>query len=191
MARIPGHTCILVAKKKDYIQNLADIGFQFERYVTGKSMSDTAGNPKSVEHIHTMNIGDKTVLFRAEVDAVDADGSIVEVKASNPQYWGTKVLFQMISSGSSLLCHGEKSRGVLTRATLKSLSNVSRDALLYSNVSSLQKNITEGMDAIQSQLKDNKTYRVCFSGGSLKLVPASTRVFCLFPPDNIVDALTC
>ena len=68
--------------------------------------------------MHTMKIGKRwTVLFCAEVDAKDDDGSPVEVKASNPHYWGTKVMFQMISSGSSRLCHGEKSRGALTRVT--------------------------------------------------------------------------
>mmetsp|Transcript_19394 Transcript_19394/g.40905 ORF Transcript_19394/g.40905 Transcript_19394/m.40905 type:complete len:338 (+) Transcript_19394:65-1078(+) len=189
VSRIPGSKCILVAKKKDYTQDLADVGFQFERYVTGGSMLDTSGNPKNTEHIHTMRIGDKTVLFRAEVDASDADGSAIEIKASNPRYWGTKVMFQMISSGSSKLCHGEKSRGVLTRVTLKSLSSVSQEALEYGNISSLQKNIVKGMDAIQDQLKDGGTYRVCFTNGCLKLIPASTRVFGLFPPDHVVKAL--
>ena len=107
VSRIPGMTCILIAKKKDRTQDLRDIGFQFERYVTGGSMSDTSGKSKHVEHIHMMKIEEKTVLFRAEVDAADADGSLVEVKASNPHYWGTKVMFQMISSGKSKLCHGE------------------------------------------------------------------------------------
>ena len=142
-----------------------------------------------VEHLHIMKIGDKTVLFRAEVDASDAEGSTVEVKASNPRYWGTKVMFQMISSGSSTLCHGEKSRGVLTRVTLKSLSRVAGDALEYANTSSLQKNILQGMKSIHSQLKDDGNYRVHFSGGVLKLVPASNRTASLFPPDHIVERL--
>ena len=98
--------CILVAKKKDYAQNLADVGFQFERYVTGGDMMDTKTNT-SVEHIHIMKVGERTVLFRAEVDAIDGNGSALEVKASNPRYWGTKVMFQMISSGSSKLCQGK------------------------------------------------------------------------------------
>lgn len=152
-------------------------------------MMDTTDTTK-VEHIHTMKIGDKVVLFRAEVDAADANGTAIEVKASNPRYWGTKVMFQMISSGSTKLCHGEKSRGVLTRVNLRSLSSVSRDALNYADVSLLQRNIIEGMEAIQSQLNDEKTYRVHFSGGSLKLVPSSARAFPLFPSDTIVESLT-
>lgn len=150
---------------------------------------DTSNNT-TVEHLHLMKIGEKTVLFRAEVDAVDTDGSPIEVKASNPRYWGTKVMFQMISSGSTKLCHGEKSRGVLTRVTLKKLSSVAMDALEYANVSSLQKNILKGMDEIQSQVKDDETYKVSFTGGSLRLVPASTRIYTMFPPDHIVKSLT-
>ena len=76
-------------------------------------MMDTADNPRHVGHAHTMKVGDKTVLFRAHVNAMDAHGSAVEVKASNSWYWETKVMFQMISSSSSKLCHGEKSRGSL------------------------------------------------------------------------------
>ena len=53
VARVPGFKCILIAKKKDYIQNLADVGFQFERYVTGGSMMDTSNNT-NVEHLHLM-----------------------------------------------------------------------------------------------------------------------------------------
>ncbi len=143
----------------------------------------------TVEPMHTMKIGKRTVLFRAEVNAKDDDGSPVEVKASNPHYWGAKVMFQMISSGSSKLCHGEKWRGALTRVTLKSLLRVSKDALEYANVSTLQKNILQGMEAILSQLHDDNPHRVNFSGGSLKLLPASAKVFTLFPPDDIVARL--
>lgn len=151
-------------------------------------MMDTK-NTTDVEHIHTMQIGTKKVLFRAEVDAMHADGSLVEVKASNPRYWGTKVMFQMISSGSSKLCHGQKSRGVVTRVTLKTLSKVSRESLENANASSLQKNIVQGMDAIQSQLKDDGKYRITFSCGSLKLIPVSDSSYELFPPDRTVKRL--
>ncbi len=145
-----------------------------------------ANDFSTVEHMHKMKVGERTVLFCAEVDAKDDKGSPVKVKAKNPFYWG---MFQMISCGSSKLCHGEKSRGVLTRVTLKSLSEVSKDALKDSNVSFLQKNILRGMEAISSQLQDSEPHRVTFSGGSLKLLPISTRVFALFPPNDVVVRL--
>jgi hypothetical protein len=183
--RIPGTKCILVAKRKDYEKNLGDLGYQFERHVTGVGLME-ANDFSTVEHMHKMKVGERTVLFCAEVDAKDDKGSPVKVKAKNPFYWG---MFQMISCGSSKLCHGEKSRGVLTRVTLKSLSEVSKDALKDSNVSFLQKNILRGMEAISSQLQDSEPHRVTFSGGSLKLLPISTRVFALFPPNDVVVRL--
>lgn len=143
----------------------------------------------TVEHLHTMMIGSKTVLFCAEIDAIDAEGSIVEVKASNPRYWGTKVMFQMISSGSSKLCQGHKYGGLLIDVTMKSLSTVCREALQCANVNTLQKNIQQGMDAIQSQLQDDRNYKITFSSGVLKLVPASDRLYTLFPPDHVVASL--
>ena len=196
ISRIPGTTCILIAKKKVYTQDPRDIGFQFERYVTGGSMSDTSGNPKHVGHIHMMKIGEKTIIFRAEVDAADVDGSLVEVKASNPHYWGTKVMFQMISSGSSKLCHGEKSREKsreksgrwwLDRITLRSLSSISKKALVGFDIKTLETNIFESMKAIQSQLKVDGTYKVSLSSGSLILQGS---VIDLLPPNDIAKALT-
>lgn len=151
-------------------------------------MADT-NSTIQVEHMHTMKVGNKTILFRAEVDAIDADDSAIEIKASNPQYWGTKVMFQMISSGSSKLCHGEKYRGSLSRVTLRGLSSVAASALQYANVNNLQKNILDGMDAIQSQLQDDGLYKVCFMKGKLILAPASSRLFTLFPPNDVVESL--
>lgn len=188
VSRIPGTDCIIVVRRKEYTKNLADVGFQFERYVTGGRMADSQ-DTSTVEHIHTMKVGSNTVLFCAEVDAIDAEGSVVEVKASNPRYWGTKVMFQMISSGSSKLCHGQKSRGVLTDVTIKSLYTVSREALQYEDVNTLQKNIQQAMEAIRSQLKDDRKYKITFSYGMLKLVPASDRLYTLFPPDHVVSSL--
>ena len=110
-----------------------------------------------------MKVGNKIVFFRAEVDAVDENGAAIEIKASNPRYWGTKVMFQMISSGSSKLCHGEKSRGTLTRVTLRSLTSVAVTALEYSSARAPENNILDGMEAIYKQVKDEKRYRVCFT----------------------------
>jgi hypothetical protein len=188
VSRVPGTKCILVAKKKSYTKNLADFGFQFERYVTEGSMMNTK-DTSSIEHIHTMKVGTKTVLFRAEVDAVDENGGPVEIKASNPRYWGTKVMLQMISSGSSKLCHGEKFRGTLTRVSLKNLSSVAATAFQGSRAGIVEKNILDGMEAIMSQVQDDMTYRVCFVNGTLKIVPASSRTFVLFPSDGVVKSL--
>lgn len=166
---ILGTKCIIVVNKKEYEDNLADVGYQFKRYVTGKNMMDTK-KTANIEQIHTIQIGTKKVLFHADVDTVNSDGSLVKAKTSNPRYWGTRVMFQMISCGSSKLCHGRKSRRVLTRVTMKSLSEVSLDALQYVDVKSLQRNILDGMDAIQSQLKGDKSTRSPFVGDPSSLL---------------------
>ena len=59
------------------------------------------------------------------MDAIDDNNDIVEITASNPQYWGTRVIFPMISSGSTVLFHGQKRKDILTQVLTKSLSRVS------------------------------------------------------------------
>ena len=185
--RIPGTDCILVSKRQVYTQDLSDHGFQFERLVTGKSVPDE-GEVEFVEHMHLMKVGDYDVLFCAETDAIQHE-SPVEIKVSNPRYWGTKVMFQMISSGSTRLCHGEKSRGTVTRILMRNLSTVAKEALAYSSISQLQKNITDGMEAIDSQLKHNELRKISFYGGSLKLLPTSERASAILPPSDVVKSL--
>ena len=185
--RIPGTNCILIVKRKVYTQNLSDPGFQFERSVIGKDDSKT-GTAEFVEHLHIMKVGKYNVLFPAEIDAL-RNGSPVEIKASNPRYWGTKVMFQMISSGSTKLCHGEKYRGAVTRITLRSLSTVVKEALEYSSTSQLQKNILEGMEAVDSQLNHGELRKISFFGGSLKLLSTSDRVSAILPPNDVLTPL--
>lgn len=188
--RVPGtNNCIMVAKKKQYTFNKGELGYQFERYVTGGDMYDTS-DFSVVEHLHLMKVGDDhTVLFRAEADAIDENGDLVEIKASNPRYWGTKVMFQMISNGSATLCHGEKYRGVLQRVTSKSLSRVAKDAMYDTN--RLEKNIEDGMRKLKNGVKIDQPYRISFSySGNLCLTPVTENRFVLLPPENIVLDLT-
>lgn len=187
-SQIPGTKCILVVKRKDYIKNLADVGFQFERYVTGGDMHDSSCFDQ-VEHLYLANVGSHKVLFRAEVDAIDSDGNPVEVKASNPKYFGTRVMFQMISSGSSSLCHGQRFRRTLNSVTLKSLSTVAKDALYTSNKKILETNILEGMDALHHQMKNEGVFSISFHGGKLKLTQESSKQFALLPSKKVVESL--
>ena len=190
VTRVPGSNCILVVKNKRYTKNLADFGFQFERVVTGGKMEDTS-DWSQVEHLHLMKVGKNNVLFCAEVDAIDEQDALVEIKASNPRYWGTKVLFQMISSGSTILCHGEKYRGVLTRITTKSLSRVAKDALYSTDVRRLEQNIVDGIKKIKRELNDFRTYRINFNhNGNLFLTPETTQESVILPPKDIVLELT-
>jgi hypothetical protein len=188
---IPGTKCIMIANRKQYTKNLAQLGFQFERFATGKSMSDTS-DTSSTDHIQTMQIGNKTVLFVAEVDAVDVDSFPVEIKTSDPTNWGLRTMFQMISNGSTKLFHGERHGWSAKNITLKSLSDVAGYSLQHSvfDVDALQINILDGMNAIASQVKDSGLYKVVFSGKTMELVSESNALqYALLPPDNVVEKL--
>ena len=190
VTRVHNTNTILVAKCKDYVKNYADLGFQFERLVTGESVTDKA-EVEFVEHLQLMQVGTHRVLFGAETDAL-LDGEPAEVKASNPYHWGTKVMFQMISSGSPMLCHGVKSRGSLTSVNLIELSQVARDAFKVQSRSVLEANILSCMASLKNQMekaKDGELYKIAFSGGSLRLLPSTTRSAVLLPPPPIVKDL--
>ena len=170
------------------------IGFQFERLMTGKPMEGEDSDVHSfVEHMHVMNVGTYRVCFRAEVDAVDEmDGDPVEIKASNPHHWGTKVMFQMISSGSTRLCNGEKSRGRVTGIRMQSLHEVSRTALAGRRVTSLEDSILQGMKSLRSEMNDalpEEVFRISFSNRKLHLIPVQGRSGDILPPADIVREL--
>lgn len=188
---IPSTKCIMIANRKQYAKNLAQLGFQFERFATEKSMSDTS-DTSSTDHIQTIQIGNKTVLFVAEVDAVDEDLFPVEIKTSDPTNWGLRTMFQMISNGSTKLFHGERHGWSVKNITLKSLSDVAEYSLQHSifDVGALQSNILDGMNTIASQVKDSGLYRVVFSGKTMELVlESNARQYALLPPDNVVEKL--
>ena len=172
---IPGFNTILVVRTKEYIQDLSQFGFQFERLVTGRLMegkdTDTIS---SVDHMHLMSVGKYRVFFCAETDATDEEGACIEIKASNPRYWGTKVMFQMISNGSTKLCHGVKSRGSLIEISLLSLEDVANKALGESGASAtrLEERIINGMRAMKEQMatkSSGEAFKVSFVGNSLRL----------------------
>lgn len=186
--RIPGTKTIFVSKSKRYNQNQADPGFQFERLMTGKNMSDHS-NWESVEHLHIMKVGKFTVLFMAEVDAMDGKHP-VEIKASNPRYWGTKVMFQMISSRSPTLCHGIKRYGQLIDIKLLTLEEVSEIAMNNSFMP-IEKNIIEGMEKLKSiqklEEKENDTFSIQFRNDRMQLIPTSDEK--ILPSPTIVKEL--
>jgi len=189
--KLPKSDTILVVKTKDYIQNLADPGFQFERFVTGDDVAPKA-QIEFVEHLQLMLVGSYRVLFRAETDAL-LDEEPVEVKTTNRKYWGTKVMFQMISSGSPMLCHAVKRSGsVVASVNLIQLSEVSRDAFRNNGREQFEENILRNMAAIKDQMKDAKdgqVFKIAFLHGVLQLAPCSTRGAVLLPSSEIMKEL--
>lgn len=236
-ARVPGTQCIFVSNKsKSLPKDLSNIGYQFEQLATGGEMSACVSDIKTAEHIHTMKVGDKNVLFRAEVDAIDANDLPVEIKTrrSGDKFLkSTSVILQMISSGSLTLYKGQhverqllaskiRKKGyqlgggggkdakqkVLTDVDSLSLSDVALEALAATVLSPqgdeeadvfkdedgiciLEENITEAMDAIQSQLTDDGVYKIRFVGeiGRLTLESTDDAALNPFPPTSVVRRL--
>jgi hypothetical protein len=186
VTKIPGTSTILVVKNKDYIQNYADFGFQFQRFVTGKSFSSRQ-DLFFIEHLHVMKVGSYHVCFQAEVDAL-MDDEPVEVTAANSRYWGTKKMFQMISSGSPFLYHGIKNRNVLQSAKLMPLSEVAQKALQNN-----ENNILTAMTELKSKLSESDggvVFNVTFSPTkSLCLLPAKSRTSVILPSASITREL--
>ena len=70
-----------------------------------------------------MDIGTKfKVLMCANVDAIDDGTDPIEIKTKKRKHWGTEVLFQMISSGTTAVCYRCKVKNnVLTNITMRLL----------------------------------------------------------------------
>jgi hypothetical protein len=196
VCRIPtiksNHT-FLVQNCNQYTKNSADIGYQFERYITTGSMSYDDSNV-IFDHMQVMDIGARfKVLICAEVDAIDHGTDPIEIKAKQKN-WGTKLTFQMISSGSPTVCHGRKDKNdVITNIETQSLSEVAAVALRNISYQSLERNIVDGMQALFDQMKDvqdNESYEISFkSNGELSLQQVRTRNAIMLPPDKVVKEL--
>jgi len=193
---VPGTNIILVVRRKDYIQDYSSFGFQMEKLATGGRFTDRE-DVSFVEHLQLMKVAGHSVLFSAEADAVDLNGDPVEIKSSNPHYWGTRTMFQMISSGSLNLFLGERVAGRLVDVRLQSLASVTRDALSAVNIDALESQIKGGMDILKNEartgkLKEGKVMAIIFVGKTLSLVDYEDHdgvSFQILPPNEVVKSL--
>jgi hypothetical protein len=190
--KVPHTNAIVVKKHKIYNADYADMGFQFERLVTGFQLADRH-NPMAVEHLQVIQMRGFQVLFSAEADAVDESETVVEIKASNPKMWGSKTMFQMISSGSTKLCVGTKSQGTLTRVAYQSLRDVASKAVRSpGNVAALEDSILGNMTAIQERMKDYEpgvVVKIQFHGANKTLELAPINGVDLLPAHGVVEEL--
>jgi hypothetical protein len=206
---VPGTNILVVKKHKHYRKNLADIGFQFERFVTGDDHGATSSF-ETAHHLQAMTIGDgrnkgergSRVLFAAECDGMDADGSPVEIKlmnislAHNSAQKCMKTCFQMISSGSLFLYAGHHNKGILTGVKVLSLSQVAAMAVSSSrhhNKNGFQlyeENIVKGLGVLREAVDagvfaTGEIMTLSFDKkGLLQVNPLS-----LFPGDSVVQEL--
>lgn len=148
---------ITIKKHKIYTNQPMEYGFQFERFVTGKPMqedSQSGSTTTFIEHLQVLQVGTHfKVLFSAEADAMYGDDP-VEIKVSSPRYWGTKVAFQMISSGSLYLCHGHREGTKLQKVTLFSLAQICAGAFpTRKDTLQWERNILEAMEQLKAGME--------------------------------------
>ena len=181
---------IVMAKSKDYVQNYADVGFQFERLVTGAGIGDLHGKIKH-ENLQVMRIGTMKVLFSADVDAIDASGNVVEVKSGNPRYFGSKVMFQMLSSGAQSLVFADK-RGSSLNGIIKRTIDELMEEHAQSQRLRMQRNIVSALTAIKeksAEISESFPCRLVLTGAEGILLQPRPESESLLPKVEVVDAL--
>mmetsp|Transcript_10507 Transcript_10507/g.23643 ORF Transcript_10507/g.23643 Transcript_10507/m.23643 type:complete len:317 (-) Transcript_10507:89-1039(-) len=186
--KCPVADVILIVKSKVYETNYSDFGFQFERFVTGGRMEDKH-DVRLFESLQLMKIGDFTVLFSAEADAVDDAGCPVEIKSGNPKWFGSKVMFQMISSGSKTLVMANKTG----KDTLAGVSKLSQEQMINTHSASVRARWGENILGALTELKHSELVgtdgpvEMDFSQGGMLLKPCSDRH--LLPTRKVVEEL--
>jgi hypothetical protein len=191
---VPGTEKIMVVRHKMYIQDYSAPGFQFERLCTGHRFEDLH-EEAFVNHMMVMQIGNYKVFFEAETDAVDSEGAGIEIKASNPRYWGSKNMFQMISSGFLTLFSGIKKGEDLVDVNSLSLEEVCARATSGGRraaISQLEASISLGIGTLKEHielLSSGGTYRIVFNKTGLELQLYSETTSQFFPPIAVVNDL--
>ena len=182
---IPGTDTIMIISQKDYVMDPSSTGFQFQRFTTGKSFRDEPDSSE-VSHLQLMEVGEHLVLFSAEVDAMDSNNDPVEVTSSNPYYWGTKKLYQMVSSGSFTLYSGSRQRSSLIKVVEYSLPDVAEEFLVGADIDEDACNIMQAMShLVKKKTSDNgfdggkQAYRISFDDRSVVMSPCSPESVCV------------
>lgn len=192
---VPGTNVLLVAKQHEYKVEPSAHGYQFERFATGGRFGDKSSETVIFEHLQTMRIGKQhLVLICAEADAIDADGSTVEIKASAPRYWGTKLPLQLISSGSFTLYAGKKNKKELLCVEQLNVGQVITDLCNQNTVERLERNISVALRKLKQFAKDGHfeqgtaSCAIRFDDEGLRLEPLAKPVR-VFPNTEVVSTL--
>lgn len=180
---------IAVGKHSEYTSDLMARGFQFERLVTGEKMAARA-NENCVMSMQLARVGDFRVFFHAELDAVDVDGTRVEIKSGNPDRFGTKEMFQMVASRSGSLvfakCQGNKLHGIEKRSLAEVAAWVPREKRL-----ALQESLLGTMREIKdlaASIGEDEPSQLVFRDGCVELRPMPD--VALLPPRGVMDSIT-
>eukprot|EP00747_Dinoflagellata_sp_TGD_P074511 gnl/TRDRNA2_/TRDRNA2_158345_c0_seq3.p1 gnl/TRDRNA2_/TRDRNA2_158345_c0~~gnl/TRDRNA2_/TRDRNA2_158345_c0_seq3.p1 ORF type:complete len:201 (+),score=34.49 gnl/TRDRNA2_/TRDRNA2_158345_c0_seq3:62-664(+) len=132
----------------EFVMDYANVGFQFERLMTGRNLSDSH-DLRSFEVLQMMKVAGYNVLFVCEIDAMDGSGMPVELKVGNPRNFAMKVMFQMLAQGSETLIMADR-KG----PHLHGVFNVTLDDLVREHdaekMASAEANITEALNVLKN-----------------------------------------
>lgn len=179
-------SAIVLAKHAEYTADLGSKGFQFERLITGES-PNRAASPDVLIGMQLAKVGSFRVLFQAEVDALDTKGDRVEAKSGNPNRFGVKEMFQMVSSRSGTLvfadCRGDTLKAIRTRS-LTEVADWTPKRLRHM----LETNLLESMAQLKSSsLPEDVPSQLAFEGGKVTLTPRPD--LSILPNSNVIEAL--
>ena len=178
---------IMVFKHKSYRMDYNLVGYQFERLVTGKPVEQRHDTTHH-ESLTLWRIDGHNVMFCAEIDAIDHVGNPVEIKASNPRYFGTKVMFQMISSGSETLVMADRRGNKLDRIMTKTIGHMIAQ---HSNekLNLAHNNILHCIKILKKKLENSngEPYEIDFDDdGKMTVLPGNVSIL---PDDNLLAEL--
>jgi len=146
-----------------YAKNFNDIGYQFERLVTGKPLHSKHKMPE-YKNLQVIEMADFKVLLSAEVDAIDGKGELVEIKWGKPEQFrmNKKLLFQMISNGSNSLVMAERDekwlKSIKKVSLCKEISRYTSDALQKA-----ERNILDCLKQLKHEIRSDVTYQMDFN----------------------------
>ena len=181
---------IAVIKHSEYTSDLSARGFQFKRHVTGERMGARMSED-CVVGMQVARIGSFRVLFHADLDAVDADGTRLEIKSGNPQRFGAKEMFKMVSSRAGSLvyakCKGNKLVGI-ERESIAGVAEwvpLSKRVALQTTLLNAMGELKEMVDTIGEDAPSELTFD---ADGHVALQPRSD--VAMLPPRDVVVATT-
>jgi hypothetical protein len=184
---------ISLGKSDMYLSNYAEIGFQFERLLTGRNMDD-AHDHRKFRRLQLMKIGGFTVLISAEIDAIDQYGIPAELKSYSQKAWASRdYVWQMMSSGAGKLMiaqrDGQTMHGVRTRSFY---NMVQRNMMIKEHKERLlaqERNIVQTLQALKSstEIAHDKPMQLDFERNHLALTPYNSGD--LLPSSSVVREL--
>jgi hypothetical protein len=178
----------VLAKSAVYSTDYGSKGFQFERLLTGRDLDDDLDR-RHFESLQLIKVAGFTVLFAAEVDAVDIFGMPVELRSSRMRcrQRTMKTMFQMMSSGTETLVQAGRIGPVLTDVSASSLDDVV-GMLAAESLAAAAGSIAEALRALKrSDIATDVPTELDFEAGALVLKPCPDGD--LLPSESVVKEL--